>query len=123
MMKVRLRRLVTGADFRHGIPWHVQQLRAERKLPSTMEPDECVLLVSRTQLSLAFVFPEMTFRSAQRERHAIAHYRVQLGESTPWNPLMLRNYAEQAGIEIAGIKRFEEHLDAQLRELRAEWKR
>jgi len=40
----------------------------------------------------------------------IASVRLRLTGSH-WNPLMLQNYAEACGIELMGIKRFEEHYE------------
>ena len=34
------------------------------------------------------------------------HLRILTGK---WNPLMLANYANRAGIVLEGVKRFEEH--------------
>lgn len=122
MMRVRLKRVVSDVGFRYGIAHHVAELRKQRKL-DIVGADECVLLVSRTQRQLAFVFPlvDLGATRTHEQRAALTHLRVQLSHSSPWNPLMLANYAGSAGIEIVGLKRFEDHLGKQLAALRAEW--
>lgn len=106
-MRLNLR-MVATVDFRHGVPFHYDELR-KKKLMRDISEDECVLLISQTGRQLAFVFAECEIRSRSGEPvKAISHHRVQLAKHTPWNPTMLTEYAERAGIELLGVKRFED---------------
>lgn len=109
-LSLRLK-LVAAADFRKGVPTMMDDLRRAKKLVD-LSGDEVVLLISATGLQLAFVFRDVTIEDRSRVDtvKCTTHYRVQLDRHTPWNPLMLVNYAEEAGIELQGLKRFEEHL-------------
>lgn len=103
-------RMIATVDFRLGVPTHYDVLKKKRLLKDISE-DETVLLVSATGRQLAFVFHEVQIDSRSGEPvRAIAHYRVQLDRHTPFNGTMLSQYAERAGIELIGIKRFEDHL-------------
>lgn len=106
---MRLRMVVT-ADFRMGVPTHVDLLRKKKEWPE-LSGDEVVLLISQTGLQLAFVFREQNLLGGMKMHTAtgvITHVRVQLSRVTPWHPRMLANYAETAGIELVGIKKFQE---------------
>lgn len=120
-MRVKLRRVFLDIDFRHGVPWHVDELRTKKKMPE-LHRDECVLLVSKTERQLAFVFGDTIIeRSDGRDpTRAISHYRVQLARDTPWNPLMLSVYADRAGVEIVGLRRFEDFID-DIKQATARW--
>lgn len=106
-MRLNLR-FVATVDFRHGVPFHYDELR-KKKLMREISEDECVLLISQTGRQLAFVFAETEIRSRSGDPvKAISHHRVQLAKHTPWNPTMLSEYADRAGIELLGVKRFED---------------
>lgn len=108
-MRLSLRMIAT-VDFRIGVPGHYDALKKKRLLRDISD-DETVLLVSQTGRQLAFVFHEVQLNSRSGEPvKAIAHYRIQLDRHTPWSPLMLSEYAAQAGIELQHVKRFEDHL-------------
>lgn len=121
-MRVKLRRVFLDVDFRHGIPTHLDELRAKHRLPELQRGD-CVLLVSRTERQLAFVFSDFELEPGGRRKpvRVVAHYRVQLSRETPWDPLMLSVYADRAGIEIVGLRRFEDFV-ADIKQARERWK-
>lgn len=103
-------RLIATVDFRQGVPTHYDTLK-KRRLLRDINEDEIVLLISQTGRQLAFVFHEVQIDSRSGEPvRAIAHYRVQLDKHTPFNGPMLSQYAQRAGIELDGLKRFEDHL-------------
>lgn len=103
-------KLIASVDFRHGIPHHYDELRKKRMLRDVAD-DEVILLVSQTGRQMAFVFREHEIHSRSGDTvKALAHYRIQLDRHTSWSPLMLSEYANAAGIELIGIKRFEEYI-------------
>jgi hypothetical protein len=103
-------RMIATVDFRQGVPTHYEELK-RRKLMRDIGDDETILLVSQTGLQLAFVFREVQIKGRNGDAvRAIAHYRLQLDRHTPWSPIMLTEYASQAGIELVHVKRFEDHL-------------
>lgn len=103
-------KVVATVDFRYGVRHHYDEMRRKQRLDD-LRGDEVALFVSFTGSQLAFVYRELEVeRPGLDPVKAIAHYRIQLAKTTPWSPLMLSNYAIGAGIELVGIKRFEEHL-------------
>lgn len=113
MINAQMRlRLVAVVDFRRGVPTHVQELRSINRWP-TLGDRDVVLLISQTRSQLAFVYhDEKVHSSTGGDRVAVAHLRLQLDKSTPWNPLMLKNYAEKVGLDLLGLKKFEEFTTA-----------
>lgn len=103
-------KMIATVDFRCGVPHHYDELK-KRKLLADLKDTETVLLVSATKRQLAFVFLEVQLAAKGGDPvFAISHYRIQLSRHSPWNPIMLAEYAALAGIELIGIKRFDEHL-------------
>jgi hypothetical protein len=106
-VKMRLK-LVAFADFRKGVPTHVEELKRARKFPE-LGNDDVVLLLSQTGLQLAFVFKDTTVQGRNGDPvECISHIRVQLSRHTPWHPRMLQTYASRAGFELVGLKSFED---------------
>ena len=110
-IKLHLRlRLVATVDFRHGVPFHYDELKKSNRLDE-VRADECILLVSQTGTRVAFVFREANTTSRNGEPvKVVSSFQLALDRRTPWSPLMLQNYAEQVGIELLGLKRFEDHV-------------
>lgn len=109
--------MVATVDFRFGIPHHYDELKKQRAL--RLGDSEVILLISQTKLQCAFVFKETAFdtgRPGVGEVKGVTSLRVQLSRHTPFNPLMLQNYAAELGLEIDGLKRFEDHLRAEIKE-------
>lgn len=71
--------------------------------------DDVVLFVSKGGGQLVFVWGWENFEMDGRpEREVLRSERLRLKRGT-WNPLLLANYAEEVGIKLDGLKRFEEH--------------
>ena len=78
--------------------------------------DDCVLFISGSGKILRFVY-------GFTEQEVVSGGRRYTGEQTQiletsvyriigggrWSPLMLKNYADECGLELVGLKRFEEH--------------
>lgn len=94
-------RMVVEVDFRSGVPAHLLALK--RRLPD-LRQDEVVCLIAKTGLQLAFAFRPREFD----KNLAVTSVRVQLSTRRPWNPVMLTKYAESAGIELQGLRTFEQ---------------
>lgn len=114
-IKLQLKlKLVAEVDFRFGVLHHWKALK-HRGVVAELDGDGCVLLVSKTRTRLAFLFPDADVHRTSKvlgeeKLHGIGSFQLALDRNRPWSPLMLQNYAEQAKIELVGLKRFEEHL-------------
>ncbi len=109
MKDLRLK-LIAHVSFRKSPETNWADLRKARKIPS-LRKGEGILLISKGGNLMQFVTPETEFdtvNTADREVHVTiqASERFKIRGGT-WSPLMLANYAEQAGYRVVGIKRFE----------------
>ncbi len=109
--KVRLRRVARG-DFRTSEHTMLMSLQPhERKLRG----NDCVCFISGTGNQVVFVYAmksagetRATSKYEARPIEIVTSVRLRLTAGS-WNPLMLQNYAADAGLELEGLKRFEEH--------------
>lgn len=110
---VRLRR-VAQADFRKNEKTMFESLPA--KVRKSLKLNDAVCFISGTGNQIVFVYGFTEVGTTKpsnpiykpRRYGIVTSVRLRLTGSN-WNPLMLQNYAESCGIELIGIKRFEEH--------------
>lgn len=77
-----------------------------------MRPDDVVALVSMTGDQIAFLHGFSTIN----DKTVLRSTRFRIVGSGKWNPLMLANYAREAGILLTGLKTFEQHMKLLLEE-------
>lgn len=80
-----------------------------RALVESLTADDVVAFVSKRGNQLLFIhgFERLaTVRGDERTMLPSIRYRIVNGT---WSPYMLANYAKDAGIEVEGLKSFEEH--------------
>lgn len=113
-IRVRLRAILQG-DFRTSEYTMFQTI--SQKLRNSLRGADAVCFVSKRGNQVCFVFGFLnvgTTKPADGSKGtkygAITSVRIRLTRST-WNPLMLQNYAAHRGLELIGIKRFEEHYE------------
>ncbi len=102
-------KFVTYADFRSNENTLAKQYSQET---SKLRPNECVLFISKKGDQLRFVFRPEGFLDLSKggSSHTILQsrlYRILYGGT--WSPLMLKNYAQKVGLDLEGLKSFEEH--------------
>lgn len=84
------------------------------KLPKgkreSLKNGEAICFISRMGNQLVFVHKGGTFGKTARglQRTVVYSTRLRLTRGT-WNPDMLANYADEVGLELIGLKRFEDH--------------
>lgn len=106
-------RLVVTVDFRKSELTHLRDLQRLRPhlfdVKHGLRREDVILLVSTTGNQLVFVhnFDHET------KPPVVRSVRLRLTTQTPWNPLMLAEYARRVGLRLEGVKAFEEHLRAQ----------
>jgi hypothetical protein len=107
-VKLRLKHIVQDVDFRHTELDTYEQFRRSKSFTGDPKPGEAILFVSRSGNQLCWIMHYETgvlVQKTYRARIQTLRMRVSGGY---WNPLMLANYAKQVGIELIGIKLFEE---------------
>jgi len=77
--------------------------------PGDLKKGEAFLFLARGGNQVVFVFrdPTIEFEGQRVARRVIDSRRLRLDGGT-WNPYMLQNYANEIGLHLVGIKRFEQ---------------
>jgi hypothetical protein len=107
-MKLRLKAIIQDADFRYNELNMYEQYRKTKAFTGDPGRNEAFLFVSKRGNQLVWILnyePGVLVQKTERKRIESLRMRVSGGY---WNPLMLANYALAVGIELEGIKRFEE---------------
>lgn len=107
-MRLRLKGILQDVDFRSTELSIYEGFRRSRSFPGDPKAGEAYLFVSRAGNQLLWILhyePEIIVIKTKRRRIESMKFRVSGGY---WNPLMLANYAADIGIELEGIKRFED---------------
>jgi len=103
---MRLKHIET-VDFRSSERTTFDALCALRPHLRRMRHDDVVLLRSRRGDQLQFVWAWDIIDGTR----VLRSQRLRLDKKTPWNPLMLADYANTIGLELAGIKTFKQHME------------
>ena len=115
MLKIRLKGIVQNVDFRQSELTNYEAFRRTKRFQGDPKLGEAYLLISTTGNQLVWILKyeaDVTVFQTERRRIESLRFRISGGY---WNPLMLANYAEEVGIDLVGIKRFEEAF-AEMRE-------
>jgi hypothetical protein len=101
-MKLRLRAIVQGADFRKTELTSYEEFRKRKDYPGDLKPGQSDLLISRGGSQLVWVMRyEAGVLVGRTKRRRIESIRMRVSGGS-WNP------AKACGIELQGLKRFEE---------------
>jgi hypothetical protein len=115
-MKLRLKAIIPNADFRKSEATLHDEFLRSRNYPGDLRKGECFLFLSKSGNQLLWFFTQVSqikgFKDAEIEVYDSRKWRVTGGT---WHPFMLANYASEVGIELVGIKRFEEIIDERRR--------
>lgn len=108
-MRLRLRAIRYGCDFRKNEVTLMQECLSDRKFKQlgSLINGEVVLLVSRTENQLIWLFASPELTDQHGEPLAVIDSRRARLPRSGWNPQLLGNYAKAVGIELAGIQNFE----------------
>lgn len=101
---------IEAADFRCSARTMFERFRVKNKhVVSALNDTDVIVFISKMGNQLLFVhgytdFPEDLIG----QRRALQSVRHQILNGT-WNPMALANYAQAAGLDIQGLRLFEEH--------------
>jgi hypothetical protein len=127
MSGARLMRLkyIVQADFRKNeytnfLEHHVIKRGKKIEKRIALKPGEVACLVASSGKQVVFVYnPDRVAEDdGEAERFVLHSERLRLTAGGQWDPLMLGNYAAQVGIQLEGIRLFEQHFDEMTRERR-----
>ncbi len=102
---VRLKYVATS-DFRRSEVSNYREIPPE--IRNALRDGEAVCLKSHGGDQLVFVYRPRQLGADGPE--VFCSVRLRLPPSRTWNPLMLGEYAREAGLELIGIRRLNEHL-------------
>lgn len=119
---MRLRRVFT-ADFRKTEATLLAEAQAEVE-NLRLGRDDCILFISHNGKIMRFVFGflehDMVNASgkvvAGKQTKVLPSKTYRITEGGTFNPHMLANYAQELGLELAHLKKFDAHLKRELAE-------
>lgn len=114
-MRLKLRAIVSDADFRKNEATLYEEFKASRSYPGKLRANECFLFLSKSRNQLLWFFSDVRMTDGWTKQIAVYDSRRWRIKSGTWHPFMLANYAADVGIELVGIKRFEEIHDERRR--------
>jgi hypothetical protein len=112
MKTLRLRHIET-TSFSYSEETMYAMVSKEYVHLASLGKNDVVLFRSSTGNQLMFVFGFAELNTKRRVERYLRSERLRLPKHREWDPMMLANYARDCGIELEGIKTFEQHLEAQ----------
>lgn len=114
--RMRLKAIIPNTDFRRNEATIIFDYMKSRSYAGDLKAGECYLFLSKTGNQLLWFFNNVVEIDAYAERvFDVVDSRKWRVTGGTWHPFMLANYAAEVGIELIGIKRFEEIMDEQRR--------
>jgi len=119
MTKLRLKGVVQ-CSFARSEATNMRLYRQTGHFPGELERGEAYLFVAKGQNQVLFLFADVQVDFDGVSRQVIDSRKLRLAKGT-WSPYMLQNYANSVGLELVGIKRFEQILAYQAKMKRGAW--
>lgn len=115
---MRLRHVAT-VDFRRSELSNYNEIVGEHAQLAKLGKDDVILFLSKNQDQVIFVHGFSQVHGDKGKSLYIKSVRLRMIKGATWNPLMIANYAKQVGIELKGLKTFEEHYKELMGSVRA----
>lgn len=113
---LKLKLVYQGSFSKNEVTLFEEAMKANKGIE--LGPSDGVLLVSRSGKMLKFVrrAQEVGYMNASgqngRKTTVVFSETYRITGGGKWSPYMLANYAEELGLTLEGIKRFEQHVKA-----------
>ena len=113
MSKTKLKQLrlkaVIQCSFCRSEATNLDLFRQEAHYPGDLKKGEAFLFLAKSGNQVVFIFrdPVLEFEGEKKARRVIDSRRLRL-DGGSWSPYMLQNYANHVGLNLIGIKRFEQ---------------
>jgi len=112
MIRIKLKAIQFDTDFRKNEWSNYKEFKKSKRLRGELKANEAILFVSKRRDQLIWILNVgITGIDIGKPKEFIDSRRWRILGGT-WDPLMLQNYAEEAGIHLAGIRRFEDLYDS-----------
>ncbi|MCK5617304.1 hypothetical protein KAR91_86370 [Candidatus Pacearchaeota archaeon] len=115
MDRIKLK-AIKYVDFRKSEWTNYQEFKKSKKFPGELTHNEAFLFISNTGNQLIWM---LNVANGPLGHRIVDSRRWRFTGTSSWNPLMLANYAEEVGIELIGIKKFQEIFAANYNKKRA----
>jgi hypothetical protein len=105
-------KFIEHVDFRKSelTNYQAMQKLVSSKKVHALRAGEVACFVSGRGDQIIFVYPmDSVSEEDGTERRVLRSEKLRLAAGGSWNPMMLGNYAMEAGIELEGIRLFESH--------------
>ena len=106
LLRLRLKGVVQ-CSFTRSEDTNLKLYRQMTHYPGDLQPGEAFLFLARGGDQVVFVFADTSVDFGGVKREVIDSRKLRLRTGT-WSPYMLQNYANMVGLELVGIKRFEQ---------------
>ena len=113
MLKLRLKAIIPRADFRKSEETLYREYAKSRAYQGQLKRGEAYLFWSKSGNQLLWFFRDPSAIEGSKYEYEVVDSRKWRVTGGTWHPFMLANYAEEVGIDLIGIKRFEEIIDEQ----------
>jgi hypothetical protein len=104
-------KLVAEVDFRKSEVTNWTELAKKGMIARHLGENEVVLLVNKKRTQIVFVSAAKAWPGRKHAISIVHSRRLRITSGGSWNPLMLNNYAEEVGISLIGLKRFEDYYE------------
>lgn len=105
-LRVRLRH-VAEVSFRKSEATNFRELKAEVR--DVLKGNDAVCFISKSRNQVQFVWGEDSIKSGRHVVPVISSAKLRLPKRGEFSGLMLGNYAQKVGLEIEGLKLFQQH--------------
>ena len=105
MLRMRLKAIWMGADFRCSERTNYNIFL--QQFPGELRMNEAFLFVSKSGNQLVWLLNQQSIDGKMGTAEVTDSRRWRLTGGT-WSPMMVANYAKEVGIELIGIKTFEQ---------------
>lgn len=105
-IRVRLKMVVFDIDFRKSEDTNMSEFKKSRNYPGDLKKGEVFLFVSKSRNLLRWIVNESEI-SAYSKTTALHSWLTRIRNGT-WHDWLLADWAEEVGLELVGIKKFEQ---------------
>lgn len=110
--RVRLAVVLADCDFRYGPITLWDMARQDKRFPKRFSDGDVALMISKSRDQLLWVTTPTELDSHQGSRHyKIFDTRRMYIQGGTWHPWMLREYANEIGLDVVNVKSFEQQLE------------
>jgi hypothetical protein len=94
-------------DFRSSEKTNFEEFKKSSRYPGDLKKNETFLFISKGGEQLLWILNVKELPGVGKTRQVIDSRKWRI-DGGAWNPMMLKNYAKLVGLDLVGLKSFEE---------------